>query len=116
MDMLSGLHFTLYSNNPQADENFFRNLLRLTHENVGGRLVFGLPPAQLAVLLNDGRSTQGLYLMVDDLWKFIEEMKGLNLTCTEPEEKGWAALSFLTLPGGGCMGLYEPRHLRPEPM
>jgi hypothetical protein len=30
--------------------------------------------------------------------------------------QGWGMLTQLTLPGGGKLGVYQPRHGRPEPM
>jgi hypothetical protein len=29
---------------------------------------------------------------------------------------GWGVLTKLTLPGGGELGVYQPRHARPESM
>ena len=32
------------------------------------------------------------------------------------QDQGWGLLTQLTLPGGGKLGIYQPRHARPEPM
>lgn len=48
--MLIGAHSIIYSTNPEADRALFRDGFRLTHVDVGdGWLIFGLPPAELAV-------------------------------------------------------------------
>ena len=38
------------------------------------------------------------------------------LLCTPVQDQGWGLLSHLALPGGGKLGVYEPRHARPKPM
>jgi hypothetical protein len=32
------------------------------------------------------------------------------------QNQGWGLLTQLTLPGGGKLGVYQPRHARPQPM
>jgi hypothetical protein len=32
------------------------------------------------------------------------------------QNAGWGLLTHVTLPGGGKLGVYQPRHARPEPM
>jgi hypothetical protein len=48
--MIIGAHSIIYSTNPEADRTFFRDVLKLTHVDVGGGwLIFGLPPAEVAI-------------------------------------------------------------------
>jgi hypothetical protein len=48
--MIIGAHSIIYSTNPEADRAFLRNVLKLPHIDVGhGWLIFGLPPAEVAV-------------------------------------------------------------------
>src|SRR5476651_1165264 len=48
--MLTGAHSIIYSTNADADRAFLRDVLKLTHVDVGhGWLIFGLPPAEVAV-------------------------------------------------------------------
>ena len=56
------------------------------------------------------------YLMCDDVNAFVAEMKTKNFSCGEVQDMGWGVLTQLTLPGGGKLGVYQPRHARPEPM
>jgi len=48
--MINGAHSIIYSKNPDADRAFFRDVLKLPNVDVGGGwLIFGLPPAEVAV-------------------------------------------------------------------
>src|SRR5262245_10945247 len=49
-NMIIGAHSVINSKNPEADRAFLRDTLKLTHVDVGhGWLIFGLPPAEVAV-------------------------------------------------------------------
>ena len=54
-----------------------------------------------------------LYFTVDDVHGFIERMKQHGLSCSEVHQERWGLLTQVTLPGGGLLGVYEPRHERP---
>jgi hypothetical protein len=115
MTMISGVHFIIYSKNPQADRAFLRNVLNLPHVDVGhGWLIFGLPPAEVAVHPSDKNNVHEFYLLCDDVKKFVASMTKLNISCDEAQDQGWGVLTHLTLPGGGKLGVYEPRHARPN--
>jgi hypothetical protein len=48
--MITGAHSIIYSTDAEADRLFLRDVLKLTNVDVGhGRLIFGLPPAEVAV-------------------------------------------------------------------
>ena len=112
--MLSGAHCIVYSSNADADRAFFRDVLKLSSVDVGGGwLIFGLPPAEVAVHPADASDRHELYLMCADVKGFIAEMKTYNIACGEVKDEGWGLLTQLTLPGGGKLGVYEPRHARP---
>jgi hypothetical protein len=115
--MITGAHSIIYSSDPEADRSFFRDVLKLTNVDVGrGWLIFGLPPSELAVHPVEGSTAHELYLMCDDINGFVKKMAEQNIKCDEPQDQGWGILSQLTLPGGGKLGVYQPRHPRPEPM
>ena len=57
-----------------------------------------------------------LYFMGDDIEAFIAEMKAHDIACDAVQKRGWGLLTQLTLPGGGSLGVYQPRHARLEPM
>ena len=115
--MITGAHSIIYSKDPEADKSFFRDVLQLTKVDVGhGWLIFGLPPAEVAIHPAEENDRHELYLMVDDVNTFLGQMKTKNISCGEVQDMGWGVLTQLTLPGGGKLGVYQPRHARPEPM
>ena len=49
--------------------------------------------------------------MCDDINTTVAELKDKGLEFTEPvSDQGWGLLTAFELPGGGSLGLYEPRH------
>ena len=114
--MITGAHSIIYSKDSEADRNFFREVLNLTNVDAGqGWLIFGLPPAEVAVHPGENDKHE-FYLMCDDVNAFVGQMKSKNISCGEVQDMGWGVLTELTLPGGGKLGVYQPRHARPEPM
>jgi len=112
--MLIGAHSIIYSKNPEADRAFFRDVLQLPNVDVGhGWLIFGLPPSEIAVHPADDNNRHELYLMCDDVEAFIAKMKAANIACGPVQNQGWGLLTQVTLPGGGALGVYQPRHPRP---
>jgi hypothetical protein len=115
--MIIGAHSIIYSKNPDADRAFLRDVLRLTGVDAGeGWLIFGLPPAEVAVHPSDRNNLHELYLMCDDVEAFAEDMNKQNIPCSPVQDRGWGLLTQVTLPGGGRLGIYQPRHARPTPM
>jgi hypothetical protein len=113
LPMISGAHAIVYSKNPEADRGFFREVLGLPHVDVGeGWLIFALPPAEVAVHPGDKNDVHELYLMVDDLTGLITELERRGVPCATPRNLGWGVLIHVTLPGGGRLGVYQPRHAR----
>jgi hypothetical protein len=115
--MTTGIHLIIYSKDAEADKVFFRDVLQLTNVDVGhGWLIFGLPPAELAVHPSPENGRHEIYLMCDDIKGFVEQMSQHKVACSELQDEGWGLLVQLTLPGGGKLGVYQPRHGSPEPM
>jgi hypothetical protein len=115
--MIIGAHSIIYSTNPDADRNFLRNVLKLTHVDVGGGwLIFGLPPSEVAVHPSTNNDVHEFYLMCDDVEALIVEMKKHNISCGPVHNQGWGMLTQISLPGGGKLGIYQPRHARPKSM
>ncbi|HUJ13154.1 MAG TPA: extradiol dioxygenase [Thermoanaerobaculia bacterium] len=112
--MIIGAHSILYSKDAEADRLFLRDVLKFPKVDVGGGwLVFGLPPSEVAV--HPGKNDEHeFYLMCDDVDAFIAEMKKRKVKCSAIHEERWGRLTQVTLPGGGKLGVYEPRHARPE--
>lgn len=115
--MINGAHAVIYSKNPEADRAFLRDVLGLPNVDVGdGWLIFGLPPAEVAVHPSEKNDVHELYLLCDDVEGLIDELRRKNIACGPVQNLGWGALTELTLPGGGKLGIYQPRHERPEAM
>jgi hypothetical protein len=115
--MIIGAHSIINSTDPGADRAFLRDVLGLPGVDVGGGwLIFGLPPAEVAVHPSDENGVHEFYLMCDDVGAFVVEMKERGVACDPVQSPGWGLLTRLTLPGGGKLGVYEPRHARPRTM
>jgi hypothetical protein len=111
--MITGAHSIIYSKDADADRAFLREVLRLPHADAGGGwLIFGLPPAELAVHPAE-HPRHELYLMCDDVAVFVRDMAARNIVCAPVTDQRWGLLTELTLPGGGRLGIYQPRHARP---
>jgi hypothetical protein len=115
--MIIGAHSIVYSTKPDADRRFLRDILKLPNVDVGGGwLIFGLPPAEVAVHPSGKNNVHELYLMCDDVEAFVAKMKKHKVACEAVQNQGWGLLTHLTLPGGGKLGVYQPRHPRPKAM
>jgi hypothetical protein len=112
--MITGAHSLIYSTNPEADRAFFRDILRLPHVDTGdGWLIFGLPPAEVAVHPSSRNDLHEFYLLCQDIDAFLAAMRKRSIACTPAEDHGWGILTHVTLPGGGKLGVYQARHARP---
>jgi catechol 2,3-dioxygenase-like lactoylglutathione lyase family enzyme len=115
--MLTGAHAVIYSRNAQADRAFLRDVLGLGGVDAGGGwLIFGLPPGEVAVHPAEENDEHELFLMCDDVQAFVAEMSSKGVACTPIQTPPWGALTQVVLPGGGKLGVYQPRHARPKPM
>ena len=113
--MIVGAHSVIYSKNPEADRAFLRDVLKLPHVDVGGGwLIFGLPPAEVAVHPSERNDVHEFYLMCEDVDAFVAAMEERRITCSSVQNQGWGLLTRVSLPGGGTLGVYQPRHARPK--
>ena len=113
--MIIGAHSIIHSKKPAADRAFLRDVLELPSVDVGeGWLIFGLPPAEVAVHPAEKNNVHEFFLMCDDIDGFIEQVRAHGVSCTRVQSLGWGRLTRLKLPGGGRLGVYEPRHARPK--
>ena len=115
--MIIGAHSIIYSASPDSDRAFLRDVLNLPSVDVGGGwLIFGLPPAEVAVHPSDENDVHELYLMCADVEAFIAAMTRGGIACSPVQNQGWGLLTHVTLPSGGKLGVYQARHARPKPM
>jgi hypothetical protein len=115
--MITGAHTILYSSNPEADRSFLLHVLKLTNVDVGhGWLIFGLPPSEIAVHPAEENKASELFFMCDDIQHFIDQMSDAKIQCDPVQKQRWGYLTWVTLPSGTRLGVYEPMHPRPAPM
>jgi hypothetical protein len=113
--MIIGAHVVIYSRDNAADRGFLRDVLKLPHVDAGGGwLIFGLPPSEIAFHPTEGATSHEFYLMCQDVRAFIKDMQNRSIKCEPVSEQRWGLLTYLTLPGGARVGVYEPRHARPK--
>ena len=116
-----GAHVLLYSDNPEADRAFFRDILGFAAVDAGGGwLIFALPPAEAGIHPSDGEKRQlhggrrllgsVLYLMCDDLPALMKSLNDKGVSCSPAEEEDWGIKTTIKLPSGGEIGLYQPTH------
>lgn len=119
--MITGAHFLLYSQYPEADRAFFRDVLDFRSIDLGGGwLLFALPSSELAVHPGGGEFVQKhaehdllgivLYLMCDDLKETMRSLKARRVVCSAVMEAEWGTATTVPLPSGGAIGLYQPKH------
>jgi catechol 2,3-dioxygenase-like lactoylglutathione lyase family enzyme len=112
--MINGAHVILYSKHAEADRAFLKDVLGFGHVDAGhGWLIFALPPSEAAVHPADAQEMHELYLMTDDIEGEVARLKAAGVACEAVSDQRWGRLTHIRLPGGGKLGLYEPRHPRP---
>ena len=109
--MIFGAHLVMYSADADADREFLRDVLGLASVDAGhGWLIFALPPAEAAVHPATEAGANELYLMCDDLEGDLAALAQKGGSCSEIQQARWGAMARVRLPGGGDLGLYQPRH------
>ena len=112
--MINGAHMVVYSKDVEADGNFFRDVLRFSSVDAGhGWLIFGLPKAELAFHPAQTNDRHELYFMCDNLQTEIDALSATGVECSRVAEERWGSITKIRLPGGGEIGLYQPKHSRP---
>ena len=109
--MITGAHVVLYSRDPDADREFLGRILGLPNVDAGrGWLIFALPPAEIAVHPADENDRHELYLMCPDIQHEVADLQSKGIACEALTEARWGVITHLTLPGGGRLGVYQPKH------
>ena len=112
--MIDGAHVIISSTDAEADKAFLRDVLEFRHVDVGhGWLIFALPPAEVAVHPAESSGGHELYLMCSDLDAEVARLAQKGVAREAIQTPGWGRLTRFSLPGGGTLALYEPRHPRP---
>ncbi len=113
--MITGVHAIIYTTDADADRAFFDAVLGLPSIDAGdGWLIFGLPPAELAAHPHTNGGAHELYLMCDDVYATVDELQARGVEFARAvSDEGFGLLTAIRLPGGGQLGLYQPRHPSP---
>lgn len=113
--MITGIHALIYSPDAARVRALLRDVIGWPAVDAGGGWpIFALPPAEVAVHPVDDAGdapSQELYLMCDNLDATIAELEAKGVELARPiTNQAWGASTAIKLPGGGELGLYQPRH------
>jgi catechol 2,3-dioxygenase-like lactoylglutathione lyase family enzyme len=117
--VITGTHAILYAADVDAARAFCRDVLGLPYVDTGGGwLIFRLPPAEIGVHPPDGDAAphgrHELFLTCDDIDATVADLRAKGATFSGAvADHGWGLLITLNVPGGGTIGLYEPKHPAP---
>jgi hypothetical protein len=74
---------------------------------------FGAPPSEIAFHPAEESGKHEAYLMCDDVVAQVKILEEVGCQCTPINDEGWGLLTSFTLPGGGSIGLYQPKYELP---
>jgi predicted enzyme related to lactoylglutathione lyase len=111
--MFFGMHALIYAKDAERVRAFFRDVLKWPHVDAGqGWLIFELPPSELGIhpTMGDDPQSHHLYLMCKDVKKTVAQLEKHGVQCAPIQDAGFGLLTSFELPGGGPLGIYQPRH------
>jgi catechol 2,3-dioxygenase-like lactoylglutathione lyase family enzyme len=113
--MITGVHAIVFADDAEATRAFLRDVLDLPSVDAGGGwLIFALPPAEIAAHPAPEGGRHELYLMCDGIEATVAELKAKGVEFVrDVSDEGFGRMTALKVPGGGELGLYEPRHPLP---
>jgi hypothetical protein len=117
--MIRGMHAMFYSSEAAQLRMFLKDKLRLKANDVGnGWLIFDTPEADLGVHPTDGEQeppsgTADVSFYCDDIVETVQELKSDGVEFTqEVEDHGYGLVTFMKVPGGFSIQLYQPKYAR----
>jgi catechol 2,3-dioxygenase-like lactoylglutathione lyase family enzyme len=114
LGLINGAHVVIYSKDAGADRAFFRDVLKFSSVDAGhGWLIFEMPPTEAAFHDAEKNDRHELYLMCDDIAATLKDLEAKKVKVSEVKDERWGRLATFTLPGGGKIGIYEPKHASP---
>jgi catechol 2,3-dioxygenase-like lactoylglutathione lyase family enzyme len=122
--MITGLHSLVYTDDPEATRDFFRDVLGFAFADTGGGwLIFRTGPSELGVhptsTVQEGVEYNSprhhaISLMCDDLEATMADLssKGARFT-RDVRDDGYGLTVDVAVPGADDIMLYEPRYEPP---
>lgn len=112
--MITGVHAMIFSKDEAADRLFLRDMVGLDCiDSGGGWLIFKLPAEGELGVHGGENGFHQIYFICDDVDAFVANLAGKGVACGEIETAPWGRITYVPLPGGGKLGVYEARHARP---
>ena len=113
--MITGAHLVLFTSEADGAAGLLPRRSRVSAVDAGGgQLIFALPPGELAADPTEANARCELHLMCDDVHATAAELESKGAKLTQPiTDEGFGLVTALAVPGGGDLGLYEPRHPSP---
>ena len=107
-----GMHTLFYCREPDATRDVFKTLGFDAVDAGRGWLIFRAPPGEMAVHPVDQEAEEyhESYLMCDDIVKTVGELKAKGIETSPVADRGWGLVTGIRMPGGGELGLYQPKH------
>jgi catechol 2,3-dioxygenase-like lactoylglutathione lyase family enzyme len=113
--LINGAHIVIYTKDPEADRAFFRDVLKFSSVDAGhGWLIFAMPPLEAAFHDSEHNDQHELFLMCDNIAATLKDLKSKKVKVSDVTEQRWGTLASFTLPGGGKIGVYQPKHPSPS--
>src|SRR6516165_9766922 len=109
--VLTGAHVVVYSRNAEADRAFFKDILGFRSVDAGhGWLIFAVPAAEVAFHPDDQNNKHEMFFTCDNLKAQVAALQKKGARVGKISEERWGTRTTISLPGGGAIGLYEPKH------
>lgn len=115
--MIRGVHTMFYSSDAAGLRAFLRDKLGMKAHDVGeGWLIFDVPEADMGCHPEDpekgARSgTHDISFYCDDIETTVKELTAKGVEFTAPvADHGYGLVTYMKVPGGFQVQLYEPRY------
>ena len=74
------------------------------------RLIFAVPAAEVAFHPHDQNNRHEMFFTCDDIDAQVAALQKKGVQVDKISEEQWGTRTTISLPGGGAIGLYEPKH------